>query len=106
MLKLRHRWWFYALGLDRSTHFTSGDYQQFLADRNIFSSMSALGHCADNAAAEGFFGMIKRERIRLVCKQGSSDSALHPRFHPLGPSLPTLLSCDTSLIQENWTSVQ
>ena len=25
--------------------------------------MSAVGHCADNAAAEGFFGMIKRERI-------------------------------------------
>ena len=25
--------------------------------------MSAVGHCADNAAAEGFFGMLKRERI-------------------------------------------
>lgn len=25
--------------------------------------MSAVGHCADNAPAEGFFGMIKRGRI-------------------------------------------
>ncbi len=25
--------------------------------------MSAEGHCADNAAAGGFFGMIKRERV-------------------------------------------
>ena len=25
--------------------------------------MSDVGHCGDNAAAEGFFGMIKRERI-------------------------------------------
>ena len=28
--------------------------------------MSAVGHCGDNAACEGFFGMIKRERIQHV----------------------------------------
>ena len=52
-----------VLHSDRGTQFTSGDYQRFLAGHNILSSMSAVGHCADNAAAEGFFGMIKRERI-------------------------------------------
>lgn len=25
--------------------------------------MSAVGSCADNATAEGFFGMLKRERV-------------------------------------------
>lgn len=25
--------------------------------------MSAVGHCADNAAVEGFFGKLKRERV-------------------------------------------
>lgn len=25
--------------------------------------MSAVGHCGNNAAAEGFFGMLKRERV-------------------------------------------
>lgn len=31
--------------------------------------MSALGHCGDNAACEGFFGMLKRERInRKKCR--------------------------------------
>ena len=25
--------------------------------------MSAIGHCGDNAACEGFFGMLKRERV-------------------------------------------
>jgi putative transposase len=25
--------------------------------------MSAVGSCADNAAMEGFFGMLKRERV-------------------------------------------
>ena len=48
---------------DRETQFTSGDYQQFLLDHYIVSSMSDVGHCADNAAAQGFFGMLKRERI-------------------------------------------
>ena len=26
--------------------------------------MSAVGSCADNALAEGFFGMLKRERVK------------------------------------------
>lgn len=25
--------------------------------------MSAIGSCADNAAVDGFFGMLKRERV-------------------------------------------
>ena len=25
--------------------------------------MSAVGHCGDNAACKGFFGMLKRERV-------------------------------------------
>jgi putative transposase len=40
---------------DRGTQFTSSDYQRFLVDHNIISSMSEVGHCGDNAAAEGFF---------------------------------------------------
>ena len=48
---------------DRGTQFTSSDYQRFLIENGIISSMSAVGHCADNAAAEGFFGVLKRERI-------------------------------------------
>lgn len=52
-----------VLHSDRGTQFTSGEYQRFLADHNIISSMSAVGHCGDNAAAEGFFGLLKRERV-------------------------------------------
>jgi putative transposase len=48
---------------DRGTQFTCGDYQRFLIGNNLISSMSAVGHCGDNAAAEGFFGLLKRERI-------------------------------------------
>lgn len=48
---------------DRGTQFTSYAYQQFLTDHHITLSMSDVGHCGDNAPAEGFFGMLKRERI-------------------------------------------
>lgn len=29
--------------------------------------MSAVGSCADKAAVEGFFGMLKRERVNRRC---------------------------------------
>lgn len=36
--------------------------------------MSAVGHCGDNAACEGFFGMLKRERIHRM-KYPTLDAA-------------------------------
>jgi len=48
---------------DRGSQFRSGDYQRYLAANGLVCSMSAVGHCGDNAACEGFFGMLKRERI-------------------------------------------
>jgi putative transposase len=48
---------------DRGCQFTSGEYQRFLKGHNLICSMSAVGSCADNAAMEGFFGLLKRERI-------------------------------------------
>jgi putative transposase len=48
---------------DRGTQFTSYEYQQFLKDHNITLSMSDVGRCGDNAPAESFFGMLKRERV-------------------------------------------
>jgi len=48
---------------DRGCQFTSDEYQRFLTGHNLICSMSRVGSCADNAAAEGFFGMLKRERV-------------------------------------------
>ncbi len=48
---------------DRGCQFTSDEYQRFLKDHGLICSMSAVGSCADNAAVEGFFGMLKRERV-------------------------------------------
>ena len=48
---------------DRGSQYTSGDYQRTLKRNRLISSMSAVGHCGDNAACEGFFGVLKRERV-------------------------------------------
>jgi len=48
---------------DRGSQFRSGDYQDYLASNALQCSMSAVGHCGDNAACEGFFGLLKRERV-------------------------------------------
>ena len=48
---------------DRGCQFTSAEYQRFLHGHNVTCSMSGVGSCADNALVEGFFGMLKRERV-------------------------------------------
>ena len=48
---------------DRGCQFTSDGYQRFLKGHNLTCSMSGVGSCADSAACEGFFGMLKRERV-------------------------------------------
>ena len=47
---------------DRGSQFTRHEYQMFLTDHNVISSMSAVGSCYDNAA-ESFFGVLKCDRV-------------------------------------------
>ena len=48
---------------DRGCQCTADEYQRFLAAHHMTCRMSAVGSCADNAAAESFFGVLKRERV-------------------------------------------
>ena len=48
---------------DRDCQFTSEAYQRFLKGHHLICSMSATGSCADNAPAESFFALLKRERV-------------------------------------------
>jgi putative transposase len=66
--------WSVILHSDRGSQFRSGDYQRFLKQNTLLCSMSAVGHCGDNAACEGFFGMLKRERVNRT-KYPSLDAA-------------------------------
>jgi putative transposase len=49
---------------DQGSQFTSREWQVFLAQHNLEASMSRRGNCHDNAVAESFFQLLKRERIR------------------------------------------
>ena len=49
---------------DQGSQFTSHEWQDFLAKHNLEASMSRRGNCHDNAVAESFFQLLKRERIR------------------------------------------
>jgi putative transposase len=49
---------------DQGSQFSSYDWQDFLRQHNLIGSMSRRGNCHDNAVAESFFQLLKRERIR------------------------------------------
>ncbi len=48
---------------DQGSQFTSMDWASFLKHHNLLHSMSRRGNCHDNAVAESFFNLLKRERI-------------------------------------------
>lgn len=49
---------------DQGCQFTSQEWQEFLTTNRLVCSMSRRGNCHDNAVAESFFQLLKRERIR------------------------------------------
>ncbi|MBB2777336.1 UNVERIFIED_ORG: transposase InsO family protein [Comamonas terrigena] len=49
---------------DQGSQFTGHEWQDFLRDHSLISSMIQRGNCHDNAVAESFFQLLKRERIR------------------------------------------
>ena len=51
---------------DRGAQYTSDDFRNELAKHGIEASMSSTGNCYDNAVAESFFGLLKRERVNRV----------------------------------------
>jgi putative transposase len=49
---------------DQGSQYTSHDWQEFLEAHGLQASMSRRGNCHDNAVAESFFQLLKRERIK------------------------------------------
>ena len=50
--------------MEQDSQFTSIDWASFLKQYNLDHSMSRHGYCHDNAVAESFFNLLKRERVR------------------------------------------
>ena len=59
---------------DQGSQFTGHERQSFVRDHNLVSSMSRRGNCHDNAVAESFFQLLKRERIRRQIYATRSDA--------------------------------
>ena len=53
-----------VLHSDQGSQFTGYEWQSFLKAHGIICSMSRRGNCHDNAVAESFFQLLKRERIK------------------------------------------
>ena len=49
---------------DQGSQFTGYEWQRFAKEHNLSLSMSRRGNCHDNAVAESFFQLLKRERIK------------------------------------------
>ena len=49
---------------DQGSQFTGSDWQSFLKTHGIICSMRRRGNCHDNAVAESFFQLLKRDRIK------------------------------------------
>ena len=49
---------------DQGSQYTSDDWNAFLKQHGLIASMSRRGNCHDNAVAESFFQLLKRERVK------------------------------------------
>jgi putative transposase len=49
---------------DQGSQYTSHDWSSFLKAHGLEGSMSRRGNCHDNAVAESFFQLLKRERVK------------------------------------------
>ncbi len=59
---------------DQGSQYTSSDWQSFLKAHKLVCSMSRRGNCYDNAVAESFFQLLKRERIKRIIYKTREDA--------------------------------
>ena len=59
---------------DQGAQYSSKDWQAFLKDNNLEASMSRRSNCHDNAVAESFFSLLKKERVRNRTYKTRSDA--------------------------------
>lgn len=59
---------------DQGTQYSSSDWQSVLKAHKLTCSMSRRGNCYDNAVAESFFQLLKRERIKRKIYRDREDA--------------------------------
>jgi putative transposase len=59
---------------DQGVQYTSSDWRTFLEDHNLEASMSRRGNCHDNAVAESFFSLLKKDRVKRKIYKTRDDA--------------------------------
>ena len=59
---------------DQGTQYTGREWAAFLREHGLQHSMSRRGNCHDNAVAESFFQLLKREKIRRQTYRTREDA--------------------------------
>lgn len=59
---------------DQGCQYTSYDWRSMLSQHGLVASMSRKGNCHDNAVAESFFQLLKRERIKRKIYKTRDDA--------------------------------
>jgi len=59
---------------DQGVQYTSGDWRSFLEEHNLEASMSRRGNCHDNAVAESFFSLLKKDRVKRKIYKTREDA--------------------------------
>ena len=59
---------------DQGVQYTSKDWRDFLSEHNLEASMSRKGNCHDNAVAESFFSLLKKDRIKRTIYKTRDDA--------------------------------
>ncbi len=59
---------------DQGSQYTSEEWRAFLKTHNLEPSLSRRGNCYDNAVAESFFQLLKRERIKRRTYKNRDDA--------------------------------
>lgn len=61
---------------DQGVQYTSSEWRSYLKANNLEASMSRRGNCHDNAVAESFFQLLKRERIKRRIYETRNEAKL------------------------------
>ncbi len=61
---------------DQGSQYTSQDWNKFLKQHRLEASMSRRGNCHDNAVAESFFQLLKRERVKRKIYSTRGDARM------------------------------
>ena len=79
---------------DRGPQYSSDDFRDVREKHGIECSMSARGHCYDNAPLESFFSLLKREPVRGRTYPTRAEGYFYARVNCRQANEPSVIQGD------------